>query len=142
MSDPQPGGLPALASPETRPFWEGCAAGELRLQRCAACGSWQFPPRPFCGTCRAPGPAWVRASGRARLASFTEVHRAPRPEMRSATPYLLALVDLEEGPRMMTTLTGANPARLRIGQPLEAVFGTPGPTPGPLPLFRPSPEDG
>ncbi|MCC5988548.1 MAG: Zn-ribbon domain-containing OB-fold protein [Pararhodobacter sp.] len=128
--------MPEFATPETQGFWEGCAAGELRLQRCNDCSAWQFPPRAFCQTCRSNALSWEPVTGRGRLASFTEVHRAPLPEMREAVPYLLALVELEEGPMMMSNLVDTDASRLRLGMALEAVFGRPGLKRGPLPLFR------
>ncbi|MBR0681544.1 Zn-ribbon domain-containing OB-fold protein [Roseomonas eburnea] len=91
---------------DTASFWEGCAQGELRLQRCLSCGAAQFPPRALCARCHAPSPAWEKASGRGRIVSHTRVHRPPSPAFKAEVPYVVALVALEEGPRIMVNLRG------------------------------------
>ncbi len=108
---------------DTEPFWAGCAQGELRLQRCRACGQAQFPPRAFCAKCHASAPSWETASGRGRVVSHTRVHRAPSAGFKAETPYVVALVDLDEGPRMMLRLQGA--AVAEIGASVEIRFEAP-----------------
>lgn len=109
-------------TPETQPFWDKIRQRELWLPRCADSGKFFFPPRmfsPFTG-----GPVeWTKASGKARLASFIVVHR-PSPGYEEEVPYIVALAELEEGPRMMTNLPGAaaNPAALKIGAALTVTF--------------------
>lgn len=90
----------------TQPFWDGCALGELRIQHCDACGRSQFPPRDFCVSCNAASLRWISASGRGSIASHTRVERPPSPAFRQEIPYVLALIDLEEGPRLMMRLEG------------------------------------
>lgn len=117
--------------PETRPFWEALAEGRFELQRCTACGRHVFYPRLVCPHCGGGPLEWVSASGRGTVHSFTVVHRAP-PAFAAEVPYVVALVDLEEGPRMMTRLLGAEPAEVHIGMPVQvAIEGDP-----PLPYFR------
>jgi uncharacterized OB-fold protein len=127
--------LPAI-TPETRHFWEGTRAGELRLQRCAACGHAYFPPRPFCPRCASQDVGVFRASGRATLYSYV-IHHRPVPGF--APPYSIAVVQLEEGPRMMTNIVGVEqtPAALQLDMPLEVVF-EPVTDEISLPLFRPA----
>jgi len=108
---------------DTKPFWEGCARGELRIQRCTACGVAQFPPRAFCIACRATSPVWETASGRGRIASHTRVHRPPSPAFKAEVPYDVALVTLEEGPRIMVRLHGA--VAPRIGDAVRIGFDPP-----------------
>ena len=116
----------------TRPFWEGVAEGVLRLQRCAACGRHVFYPRAVCPFCMSTGLAWVEAGGSGRVHSFTVVHRAPA-EYRDEAPYVVALVELDEGVRMMTRLVDVEPAAVSVGMPVEvAIQGEPR-----LPCFRP-----
>lgn len=110
---------------DTAPFWEGCAQGELRIQRCRACGAAQFPPRALCAACHAPGPVWERASGHGRIASHTRVHRPPSAAFKADGPYVVALVTLEEGPRLMVTLRGAIAEAPRIGDAVRIGFDTP-----------------
>lgn len=125
---------------DTAPFWDGCARETLTVQRCDDCGTRQFPPRPFCTACRSAALTWVAASGRATVASFTVVHRAPVPAFREAVPYVLALVDLAEGPRMMTNLVDCDPGSVRIGQAVRFVFRRVADDAPPLPLCVPDPE--
>jgi len=114
------------------PFWEGIAEGVLRVQRCGACGRHVFYPRAVCPFCAASELDWVDASGRGRIHSYTVVHRAP-PEYREEVPYVVALVELDEGVRMMTRLVDVEPAEVRVDLPVEvAIRGDPR-----LPYFRP-----
>lgn len=112
--------LPVI-TPETRHYWEGTRAGELRLQKCAECNHVYFPPRPFCPKCASRDVSVVRASGRATLYSYVIHHRAA-PGF--TPPYSIAVVELEEGPRMMTNIVGCpqTPDALRLDMPLEVVF--------------------
>ena len=108
-------------TPETAHFWEGTRAGELRLQRCTGCSRSYFPPRPFCPACGHRDVEVYRASGRARLHSFVISHR-PAPGFEA--PYSIAVVELEEGPRMMTNVVGCpqTPEALVLDMPLEVRF--------------------
>jgi uncharacterized OB-fold protein len=109
-------------TPETRHFWEGCKAGELRLQRCTACEKSYFPPRPFCPACGSRDVAVYPASGKASLYSYVINHR-PRADM-GTEPHSIAVVTLAEGPRMMTNIVGCpqTPEALRLDMPLEVTF--------------------
>ncbi len=123
------------ATPETQHFWEGTAAGELRLQRCADCEHVYFPPRPFCPRCASREVRVFAASGRATLYSYVINHR-PAPGFDG--PHSIAVVELEEGPRMMTNVVGCaqTPEALVLDMALQVTFEkfsddiT-------LPLFRP-----
>lgn len=97
---------------ETQAFWDGCAAGELRYQRCSTCGTAQSLPRPWCQQCEATTLEWQTAAGRGRLLSFTVVHRAPTVDWRDDVPYVIALVELDEGFRLMANVAGGEQAGL------------------------------
>jgi uncharacterized OB-fold protein len=115
----------------TQPFWEGVAEGVLRVQRCVACGRNVFYPRAVCPFCTASDLEWVEASGAGVVHSFTVVHRAP-PDYRDEVPYVVALVDLDEGVRMMSRLVDVEPGAVAVGMPVEVVMrGEPR-----LPYFR------
>ena len=109
-------------TPETRHFWEGCKAGELRLQRCTECSKSYFPPRPFCPGCGSRKVEIYPASGRATLYSYVINHR-PRPDM-GTEPHSIAVVALAEGPRMMTNIVDCpqTPEALILDMPLQVKF--------------------
>jgi len=122
-------------TPETAHFWEGTARGELRLQRCRSCTRPYFPPQPFCPRCASDDVEVFRASGTGTLHSYVINHR-PAPGFRS--PYVLAVVELAEGPRLLTNLMGVEPVpeQLPLDLPVEVTFETVGDAA--LPVFRPS----
>ncbi len=98
-------------------FWQGCAAGELRYQRCGACGAAQFHARPFCALCGG-APAWAVSRGLGTVYVVTQVTRAPTPDFAALVPYDILLVDLDEGFRMMAH--GA--PGLRIGERVRVAY--------------------
>jgi len=122
-----------VPTPETQPFWDGTAAGELRLQRCADCGPY-FYPRPACPGCGSSTVEWFTASGRATLYSYTITHR-PAPGFEA--PYAIAVVELAEGPRLMANIVGIDntPDNLVLDMDLEVTFERRGEIA--LPQFRP-----
>jgi uncharacterized OB-fold protein len=136
MSSPPPRALPK-PTPETQHFWDGCRAGELRLQRCKACAQSYFPPRPLCPKCGNREVEVYRASGRATLYSYVINHR-PRPDM-GTEPHSIAVVTLAEGPRMMTNIVGCpqTPEALQLDMPLEVTFAAQNDEIS-LPLFQPA----
>ena len=107
---------------ETAPFWEGCARGELLFQKCRACGHVQFYPRSRCTGCHGQELTWEQSAGRGTIQTFTHVHRAPSEAFKPDVPYVLALVDLDEGFRMMLNVVNSNPDSLVIGTPVRIVF--------------------
>src|ERR1700741_2624356 len=127
-------------TPETQHFWDGTRAGELRLQRCNACAKVYFPPRPFCPACAAREVSVFAASGKGRLYSCV-IHHRPVPGF--TPPYAIAVVELDEGPRMMTNIVGCpqTPEALELDMALEVVF-EPQTEPITLPFFRPSSAKG
>jgi uncharacterized OB-fold protein len=133
--------LPAPApyiSPEVKPFWDATAEGRLVAPRCDKCQALIWFPRPFCPACLSTDVTWVDLSGRGTVYSFTVNRRgaADLPEYRNVGVYVLAYVELEEGPRMMTNIVDCDPDSVRIGQPVEVVFHDTGHGSA-LPRFRP-----
>ncbi|MCC7362826.1 MAG: Zn-ribbon domain-containing OB-fold protein [Dehalococcoidia bacterium] len=125
-------------TPETQHFWDGTKAGELRLQRCAepACNrAPYFPPRPFCPACGSRKVEVFAATGRGTLHSYVINHR-PAPGFEA--PYAIAVVKLDEGPRLMTNIVDIEqtPEALVIDMPLEVTFHDAGEVT--LPYFRPA----
>jgi len=108
-------------TPETQHFWDGAKAGELRLQGCADCKHTYFPPRPFCPKCGSRSVAVKKASGKAKLHSYV-IHHRPAPGF--TPPYAIAVVELAEGPRMMTNIVDCpqTPEALKLDMDLEVTF--------------------
>jgi uncharacterized OB-fold protein len=109
-------------TPGFEPYWEGTAAGELRLQACSSCGHRQWFPGPVCRRCANPDLRWQAARGDGVLYSFSVIHRAPSAAMGSEAPYVLALVELSEGPRVMCNLVGCAPEAVHVGMPVHLEF--------------------
>ena len=116
-------------------FWEGVAAGELRIQRCADCGHLQHPPTPMCPACQSLQRAFVVSSGRGHVYSFVVAHHPPIPPFEY--PNAIALIELEEGTRIVSNVVGVDPAELAIGMAVTVEF-TRVEEELVLPLFRPS----
>jgi len=119
--------LPAPAPfvlPEVKPFWDGTAEGKLLLAQCTECQQTIWYPRPFCPACASTTVTWVPASGRGTIYSFTVNRRgvADLPAYRNAGEYVLAYVELDEGPRIMTNIVECDPNSVRVGQKVEIVF--------------------
>jgi uncharacterized OB-fold protein len=131
------GPLP-VPTPETKPFWDAARRHQLVLPFCRPCGAFFFYPRAACPRCLSPDLDWRPVSGRGTLHTFTIVQRGQKGFPLS-TPYVLAVVELAEGPRMMTNLVDVepDPAKLRIGMPVEVTFADATPEVG-LPHFRPA----
>ena len=101
-------------------FWEGVAHGELRIQRCADCSQLRHPPRPMCSACQSTAWDTVTSTGRGEIYSYATHHHPPLPGIK--LPLTAVLVALEEGVRIVSTLTGTPPDDVRIGMPVEVVF--------------------
>lgn len=123
-------------TPETQHFWDGAKQNQLLLQRCTHCDHTFFPPRPFCPACASREVEVIPASGKATLYSYVISHR-PAPGM--TPPYSIAVVTLEEGPRMMTNVVNCpqTPEALELDMPLEVTF-EPINDDITLPLFQPA----
>ncbi|MDT4910979.1 MAG: 3-oxo-4,17-pregnadiene-20-carboxyl-CoA hydratase alpha subunit [Pseudonocardiales bacterium] len=109
--------LRPAVSHDTAFFWEGTAAGELRIQHCPTCGRLRHPPGPMCPSCGADKQDWVVASGRGAVFSYVVHHHPKVPGKR--LPFVVALVELEEGVRMLGELVDADPVSVSIGLPVE-----------------------
>jgi uncharacterized OB-fold protein len=128
-----------LPSPDdaSRPFWEAAKAGTLLIRRCSDCGRAHYYPRPFCPFCWSEAVVWEEASGRATLYTWSVVYHNDLPPFPGRIPYVAAIVDLAEGPRMMTNVVDCPFEDLAMGVALEVTFReeTDEIT---LPVFRPA----
>jgi len=124
---------------ESDQYWEKAKQGELWLRKCNSCGNPYFYPRDISPCCFARDTEWVQASGKATLYTYGIVHRAPHPGFVDDVPFVTAIVELEEGPRMATNIVmdDPTPEKLQIGMPLEVVFEDISDTIA-LPKFKPA----
>ncbi len=125
--EPAPAAAPAApdvlrpaVSPDTAFFWDGTAAGELRIQRCGGCGALRHPPGPMCPACGAARPGYVVAAGTGEVYSYVVQHHPPVPGKQ--LPIVVALVALPEGVRVVGELLGVSPDRVRVGLPVRVEF--------------------
>ncbi|MDM9558465.1 Zn-ribbon domain-containing OB-fold protein [Bordetella petrii] len=104
------------------PFWQGCDARQLRYQACTDCGTVQRIPRSVCTQCHGTRLAWRESAGRGVVLSHTTVYRAPTPAFKADTPYVIALVDMDEGFRLMVNVRGGKNAPVAIGKAVRITF--------------------
>ncbi|MEU1817354.1 bifunctional MaoC family dehydratase N-terminal/OB-fold nucleic acid binding domain-containing protein [Streptomyces roseifaciens] len=119
-ANPAPARPRPVINRDNAPFWEGVAAHKLLIQRCAACGTLRFPWLPGCGRCGSPEWGTTEACGSGTVHSYVVVHHPPFPAFDP--PYAVALVELAEGVRMISSITGVPHDRVRIGMPVELEF--------------------
>lgn len=131
------------ASWETRGFWEGAGRGEIVLQRCRGCGTVQHKPRGLCVTCLDGELEHFVASGRGTVYTFTVTNQNQAKGFAEACPYVMAYVQLDEGPRLLTNVVGCDPDAVEIGMAVVADFATPARDDGEafaVPRFTPAPS--
>ncbi len=130
--------LPHPITPEAKPFWDGLREQKLLLPKCGACGHVFFYPRVVCPRCHSRAIAWIQASGRGKLHAFEIAYQAFNKAWKVKPPWVLAMVELAEGPRMMTNLVNVepDPRVIKCDMPVQIVFSklTDEIT---LPLFQP-----
>jgi hypothetical protein len=124
---------------QNAPYWDALAEGRHTFQRCTVCGNAWLPPRHECPRCLRDAWTWETASGRARLISWVVFHTAFHPAFKARLPYTVAIVELAEGPRLISNLAGVDdPEALRIDQPLELTIEHEGGVA--IPRYRPAAE--
>jgi len=112
--------LRPVVTADTAFFWDGTARGELRIQRCRGCGTLRHPPGPMCPACGADKPEYLLAAGTGEVYSYVVHHHPPVPGHQA--PFVIALVQLTEGVRMVGELLGVDPDEVRVGMPVRAEF--------------------
>lgn len=106
---------------DSNAYWQGLNEGKLLLQHCSECGNVQFYQQAICRKCGSDHLEHRAASGRGKVHSFSVVHRAPGPAFKGDTPYAVLLVELEEGPRMISSFVGSDPMMVSFDMPVELV---------------------
>jgi len=124
-------------SPFSRPFWEAARRHELLIQRCRACSAYIFYPRLNCPECGSRDLEWMGVSGKGKVYSYTVARRATHPAFAGRVPYVIAIVELEEGPRLTTNIVDCDPDSVRIDMPVEVAFEDVDATTS-LVMFRPA----
>ena len=104
------------------PFWQAAHQGRLELQYCGKCDSFQYYPRAICANCWNEAIEWRRCSGRATVYSYSICNTPGLPSFKGDAPYVVAVVELEEGVRMTTNIVGCAAIDVSIGMQVEAVF--------------------
>ncbi len=130
---------PTLPVPEpnsdSRPYWDAAREGRLVVRQCRACGQRHFMPRGQCPACWSDDLEWIDCSGFGTVYSLSTVHRAPTPDFAGIAPYVVALIDLDEGPRMFANIVGAGARDASIGERVQVAFERRGESMA-LPQFR------
>ena len=108
--------------PESQPFWNAARAHRLSFQRCQHCRKAWFPPSRLCAHCLSSEAHWEDASGRGVIFSFVVVHRVYHPYFADKVPYVVAVVELEEGPRLLTNIIDITPEDVRCGMSVDVTF--------------------
>jgi uncharacterized OB-fold protein len=109
-------------TPVSKPFWDAAKRHELQIQHCSKCGSHVFYPREVCPECLAPDLAWVKVSGKGTLYSYTIAQAPTHHSFAEDVPYVIAIVELAEGPHVTTNITGCTPEQLKVGMPVVVAF--------------------
>jgi uncharacterized protein len=109
-------------SPDTEFFWSGLKEQQLRIQRCTDCNTLRVPPRPMCGRCQSLKWDYVVSTGRGTVYSFVMPQYPPLPFLQY--PYVVALIELDEGVRIVSNLCGIEPADIEVGMPVEVFYET------------------
>jgi len=123
----------------TRPFWDACARRVLCFQQCDACAHRWLPASVVCPRCWSDATTWVEASGRGTVFSFAVYHRAYHPAFKALLPYVVALIELAEGPRLISNVVGVAPERINVGMAVRLSFDDSGEMA--LPVFHPAAEE-
>ena len=121
----------------TEPFWSGALAGELRLQQCRKCGHIRYPIAEICPRCLSSECAWATLTGAGTVQTYAIFDRAYHDAWKSEVPYVVALVELDEGPVFLTNIIGVDPSQVAVGQRVAATFERRSQTAA-LPQFRPA----
>lgn len=129
---------PLTPTGRTREWWDSAALGVLLLQKCADCGAVQHYPRVLCIACWSEELSWVESGGAGRVWAFTVVHMPGHPWWKTEVPYTIAVVELDEGPRVMTRIVEVAPSRVRIGDKVQLVPVAVADLGTALPMFHPA----
>ena len=109
-------------TPTSEPYWSALRDDRVLLQKCQACGSWNFYPRSHCSHCLSPELEWLEVSGTGTLYTYTIAHQPTAPHFADEVPQILCMVTLDEGVRLTSTLVNVEPNQIRVNMPLKPYF--------------------
>ena len=107
---------------DTKPFWDGCKEHQLRFQKCRRCQHVRWPPSILCPRCYSRDTEWILACGKGKLYTYTVYHQALDESFKNDLPYVAAIVELDEGPHLLTNIVGCNHDRIECDMLLEVVW--------------------
>jgi hypothetical protein len=111
-----------VPSSESKPYWEGLRQHQLLIPRCNACRRYWFPPSTNCPHCTSSDFTWTPVSGRGKVFTYVVYHRVYHPGFADQVPYTVALVELEEGPRMISNIVGIPPDQVACEMPVHVIY--------------------
>ncbi len=123
---------------DNKPYWDYIRQHELRVQKCVKCGKLHYPVSPICPHCMSLESEWTRLSGKGKVISFVIVHRGRSPLFPPNSPYVVGIIEMEEGIRMLSNVVGCKPEEVKMDMPVEVVFEDVGPELT-VPRFKPRP---
>ncbi|MBI2847623.1 MAG: Zn-ribbon domain-containing OB-fold protein [Chloroflexi bacterium] len=106
----------------TKPYWDAAKRHELVIQRCSDCGHYRNPPSPNCPRCLSPNAHWPKLSGRGKVFSWVVFHRVYAPGFANEVPYNVAVVELDEGPKVISNIIDCKLEDIKVGMPVEVTF--------------------
>lgn len=109
-------------APESVPYWEAAKSHRLEIPHCNACGHYWFPPSRSCPNCLAADFTWTQVSGNGKVYSFVTFHRVYHPAWEGEVPYVVALIELDEGPRLLSNIVGIEPDKVQCDMPVKVAF--------------------
>ena len=107
---------------DDKPFWDGCKEHQLRFQKCQSCGLVRWPPSIICPMCYSYDTEWIIATGKGKIYTFAIYHQSYHPAFDSELPYVTAVVELEEGPHILTNIVGCSPDEVRCDMAVEVIW--------------------
>ena len=109
-------------NPDTKPFWDGCKNHQLRFQKCITCGHVRWPAAIICPDCHAKETDWITSAGKGKVYSFTVYHQAFHPAFENDIPYVTAIIELDEGPHLLSNIVGCAPDAVQCDMPVEVTW--------------------
>ena len=107
---------------DTKPFWDGCKQHQLRFQKCRGCGHLRWPPSIICPRCYSSDTEWIVASDKGSVYTFVVFHQVYHQAFVNDIPYVTAIVELDEGPHLLTNIVGCKPDEVKCGMPVEVAW--------------------